>query len=77
MMNLLVNMDLRNLNDNFLAKAENEIESYYSPAKAGGNSLNRNAALAHPKGGNSLNRNAALAHSINDKHQIGFSQKIK
>ncbi len=75
MMNLLPNMDLRGTKDNILAKANNAIEFYCPPSKDGGisdggNSLNRNAALAHSKdggisdGGNSLNRNAALAHSI-------------
>jgi putative transposase len=35
---LLVNMDLRNLKDKILAKANNEIEFYFP--KAGGNSMN-------------------------------------
>lgn len=49
MMSLLVNMDLNNLKDNILAKANNGIEFYFPPAKAGGNSMNRNVALAHSK----------------------------
>ena len=56
MMNLLANMDLKNIKIESLAKAYFEIEFIVPPAKAGGNS-----------GGNSggnLNRNVALAHSI-------------
>jgi len=62
-------MDLRNLKDNILAKANNEFEYLCPPSKDGGNAdggnanggnaLNRNVALAH----STLNRNVALAHS--------------
>jgi hypothetical protein len=38
MMSLLANMDLKNLKDNILAKANNGIEFFIPPAKAGGNS---------------------------------------
>lgn len=67
MMILLKNMALNNLKDNILAKANNEIEFYYPPAKAGGNSkagvnsMIRNAALAHSK--NELQTSLGLSHS--------------
>jgi len=46
-MSLLRNLDLRNLMDNFLAKANMEMNFIFPPAKARGNSVNRNVALAH------------------------------
>jgi hypothetical protein len=37
MMSLLANMDLKNLKDNILAKADNRIDLFYPPDKSGGN----------------------------------------
>jgi hypothetical protein len=71
MMNLLAKMDLQNIKIKILAKANKGIEFICPPAKAGGNSLNRNAALAHSiidkSTCNSLKRNVAFPHSINNK----------
>lgn len=76
MRSLLQNMDLRNIMDNILAKANDGSEFICPPSEDGGISdagisINWNAELAHSilDGGYS-NRNAALAHSNKINNQI-------
>lgn len=62
MMNLLADMDLKNIKIENLAKAKNDFEFCWPPSEDGGNSDGGNS-----KAGELLNRNAALAHSIRKK----------
>lgn len=77
MMNLLADMDLKNIKIENLAKAKNDFEFCWPPSEDGGNSDGGNSNGGNSNGDNSngdnskagelLNRNAALAHSIRKK----------
>lgn len=77
MMNLLADMDLKNIKIENLAKAKNDFEFCWPPSEDGGNSDGGNSDEGNSNGDNSngdnskagelLNRNAALAHSIRKK----------
>lgn len=72
MMNLLADMDLKNIKIENLAKAKNDFEFCWPPSEDGGNSDGGNSNGDNSNGDNSkagelLNRNAALAHSIRKK----------
>ena len=72
MMNLLADMDLKNIKIENLAKAKNDFEFCWPPSEDGGNSDGGNSNGGNSDEGNSkagelLNRNAALAHSIRKK----------
>jgi hypothetical protein len=72
MMNLLANMDLKNIRINNLAKAKNDFEFCCPPSKDGGIS---DGGISD--GGN-LNRNVALAHSHKDNfNNWALAQQIK
>lgn len=67
MMNLLADMDLKNIKIENLAKAKNDFEFCWPPSEDGGNSDGGNSNGGNSKAGELLNRNAALAHSIRKK----------
>jgi hypothetical protein len=51
-------MDLSNIK--ILAKANNTMNLFFPPDKSGGNSMNRNAALAH-----SINNDSSIGMGLN------------